>query len=512
MIRNTYSLNGELDITLQKGKVFSSLQVKITAMVLAVLFVALIIINIIIISAVGNSLVQQKARDKQNDVSMASNKISELIWYNKWDEVKQYCIEYGEENNCRVLVFNTGATVAIDNFDRLYGTKFENKEAKACLVEGASTSWGTYKITVNNDADFVSDYTPNNGSEYWAMYVSSRIEYNDELVGALLISVPFQDLVDQVDALTWYIIFISFIVGIMVSIVLVLLLRKHFNPLHSMSRAISLMSKGDFSVRALPGNGHDELNELANPFNSMCAKMELLDDSRNKFVSDASHEMKTPLATMKILVDSLLNQSGEMDKDIYNEFLGDISHEIDRLTYLINDLLVLVRMDNTQVAADMVPIQITDLLDKVRHKLQPLAAMKGIDIIFKAEGDPTVMGNSMKLQQAFTNLVDNAIKYSSEDTTITVSVTKNSEYAVASVIDQGIGISNENLERIFERFYRVDKARSRETGGTGLGLSIVEGIVKQHNGHIDVHSKQGRGTTFTVSLPLQTHKITGAVK
>jgi len=247
------------------------------------------------------------------------------------------------------------------------------------------------------------------------------------------------------------------------------------------------------------------LNELANAFNSMCEKMELLEDSRNKFVSDASHEMKTPLATMKILVDSLLNQSEDIDKAIYDEFLGDISHEIDRLTYLINDLLVLVRMDNAQVVSDMVPIQITDLLDKVRHKLQPLAAMKGIDIIFKADGDPTIMGNSMKLQQAFTNLVDNAIKYSTEDTTITISITKSSDHAIACVKDQGIGISKENIQRIFERFYRVDKARSRETGGTGLGLSIVENIIKQHNGNITVSSQQGKGTAFTVYLPLQKH-------
>jgi len=490
---------------LQKSKVFSVLQVKITAIVLVVLFVALVIINIIIISAVGNSLIQQKARTQQNDVVLAANDISELVWHNKWDDVKRYCVQYGEKENCRVLVFNTAATVSIDNYDLLNGTQFENREANACLFEGASTTWGTYRISPESREDFTSDYIPDNGEEYWAMYVSARIEYNNELVGAVLVSVPFQELVDQVDELTLYIILISLTVGIMVSVVLVLLLRRHFTPLHSMSRAIALMSKGDFSVRAVTGSGHDELNELANAFNSMCEKMELLEDSRNKFVSDASHEMKTPLATMKILVDSLLNQSEDIDKAIYDEFLGDISHEIDRLTYLINDLLVLVRMDNAQVVSDMVPIQITDLLDKVRHKLQPLAAMKGIDIIFKADGDPTIMGNSMKLQQAFTNLVDNAIKYSTEDTTITISITKSSDHAIACVKDQGIGISKENIQRIFERFYRVDKARSRETGGTGLGLSIVENIIKQHNGNITVSSQQGKGTAFTVYLPLQKH-------
>ena len=507
MSRNTFSLNGELDITLQKSKFFSSLRVKITAVVLIVLFIALVVINLIIIRMVGKSLIDQRVERHRADVTYAALEICGQIWDKQWPELTNYCYDLGRKYDCRVLVFDPSATVIVDNYNSLYGNRCDNKEINECLFRGSESSWGTYKIKAQHDTGFYSSFPVEQGDEYWAIYVASRIEYNNELIGALLISVPVQDLVNEVNEQAIFIIAISLTVGIMVSIILIFLLKRYFKPLNSMSRAIALMSKGDFSVRANAGKGQDELNELANAFNSMCAKMEILDVSRNKFVSDASHEMKTPLATMKILVDALINQSSEMDKAIYDEFLGDISHEIDRLTYLINDLLTLVRMDKKETTnEEFVPIQITDLLDKVRHKLQPLAAKRGISIDFHAEGDPTVLGNAMKLQQAFSNLVDNAIKYSTEDTTISISLIKDNKNAIITVADQGIGISPENLDRIFERFYRVDKARARDTGGTGLGLSIVDSIIKQHNGNISVESQQGKGTVFTVVLPMQVLK------
>lgn len=508
MSLNIFSLNGELDITLQKSKFFSSLRVKITAVVLIVLFIALVVINLIIIRMVGKSLIDQRVERHRADVTYSALEMSEKIWNKQWTELTDYCYDLGRKHDCRVLVFNPAATVVIDNYNSLYGEKYENnKEINECLFQGSVSSWGTYKIKAQNDASFYASFPVERGDEYWAIYVASRIEYNNELVGALLISAPVQDLVNEVNERAIFIIAISFTVGIMVSIILIFLLKRYFEPLNSMSRAIALMSKGDFSVRANAGKGQDELNELANAFNSMCSKMEILDVSRNKFVSDASHEMKTPLATMKILVDALINQSSEIDKAIYDEFLGDISHEINRLTYLINDLLTLVRMDKKETSnEEFVPIQITDLLDKVRHKLQPLAAKRGISIDFHTEGDPTVLGNAMKLQQAFSNLVDNAIKYSTEDTTITISLIKDNKNAIITVADQGIGISPENLNRIFERFYRVDKARARDTGGTGLGLSIVDGIIKQHDGNISVESEQGKGTVFTVVLPMHVLK------
>ena len=252
--------------------------------------------------------------------------------------------------------------------------------------------------------------------------------------------------------------------------------------------------------------GSGELAELAQTFNTMSKQIQTLDQARNEFVSNASHELKTPLASVKLLIDALLTQK-DASRELIEEFLSDVNHEIDRLNYVINDLLTLVRMDkNAKDSINMVPLQLMGLLDRVRHMLQPLASKRGISLEFKADEDLTVLGDAMKLQQAFYNLVDNAIKYSQEDTTVRIHLFRREHKAVVEVIDQGIGISPEDQKHIFERFYRVDKARSRQTGGTGLGLSIVDTIIRQHQGEIRVQSQEEVGTTFTVELKIKEEK------
>lgn len=489
------------DAAKRKG-FFSSLYIKLIASVLAVLVVALVVINIIIISTIGNSMIYQRKKTDKKTVIEAAGEVGIYFSRGDWRSLQEYCRQYGTDNDCRVMVFDTDGNVAADSYSEFGGLKLNIKEIQDCLQVGMSTSSGMYQLGADNRSNPALNATQ---TQQWVIYSASEIEYEDELLGAILIIASVQELVDEIDELSLKIVLISVGVGIAVSLVLILLMRKYFAPLKSVTGAIVDMAKGKFKVRAETGKGNDELSELAVAFNAMCAKMETLEESRNKFVSDASHEMKTPLATMKILVDSLINQP-ELDPAITKEFMGDISHEIDRLTYLINDLLALVRMDKPPKEPDEVPIQITDLIDKVRHKLQPIAAMKGIIISYITDGDFTVVGDAMKLQQAFSNLLDNAIKYSPEDTTITVSVGRDAKNAIITVEDQGIGIAPEEQKKIFERFYRVDKARSRETGGTGLGLSIVDSIVRQHNGTISVKSRLGEGSVFTVTLPLQTVK------
>ena len=158
-------------------------------------------------------------------------------------------------------------------------------------------------------------------------------------------------------------------------------------------------------------------------------------------------------------------------------------------------------MDDSGAESRFVPIQLMDLIDRVYHMLQPLAGKQGITLECETE-DLTVNGDQTKLQQAFSNLIDNAIKYSPEDTVIKIKLYKKGRNAVVDITDQGIGISEADQAHIFDRFYRVDKARSRGSGGTGLGLSLVDNIVKQHGGAISVKSALGEGSTFTIELPL----------
>ena len=231
-------------------------------------------------------------------------------------------------------------------------------------------------------------------------------------------------------------------------------------------------------------------------------KASVLDESRQEFVSNVSHELKTPITSMKVLADSLLGQQG-LPEELYQEFLHDISKEIDRENDIITDLLALVRMEKSESEINISSVNINEILEAVLKRLKPIAESKNIELIFESFRPVIADVDELKFASVATNLVENAIKYNNTDGTVTASLNSDHQYFYLKVTDTGIGISEENQDRVFERFFRVDKARSRETGGTGLGLAITKEIVMKHHGSIKIHSKEGEGTTFTVRIPLK---------
>ena len=210
---------------------------------------------------------------------------------------------------------------------------------------------------------------------------------------------------------------------------------------------------------------------------------------------------------MKILLQTLLYQE-VYDPTISREFLTDIDKEIDRLSAVISDLLTLVSVDSGELKLKTAPLSLRDLINDNVRRLAPLARERGIELQFTGRENVEIVGDHMKLTQVFYNLIDNAIKYTPRGGWVHVELAKQGKTAVVRVADNGIGIPEEDQLHIFDRFYRVDKARSRETGGTGLGLSIVKQIVLLHNGNISVSSRENEGSTFTVELPLL-QKTTG---
>lgn len=413
-------------------------------------------------------------------------------------------VEIGQEMYCRVLVLNLQGTVMTDTFTELNGTAIENAEVSKVLSGSDYFAYGAYKLSLPNKNSLI--YTPNlpyksNRSSYWTVYYANAVIHGGNKVGVLLISEPIQDLVDQIDKLSKRIILISSVVGALILVFMFFITNNMTYPIKALTTQVRAIAQGVFSNRVnIKASG--EIAEFAAAFNMMTERLENLDNARNKFVSDASHELKTPLASMKLLIEALLSQP-DAPRELTEEFLGDINHEIDRLTYVINDLLTIVKMDKDASLTNAVPLQLIDVLDKVVHLLQPLAQKKNITLAYTPIEDPTVIGDESKLQQAFTNLIDNAIKYSPENTMVTIRLYERGRNAVIEVEDQGIGISEEDQQHLFERFYRADKARSRETGGTGLGLAIADNVVKLHNGKITVKSELGKGSTFTVELPMQ---------
>ena len=271
-------------------------------------------------------------------------------------------------------------------------------------------------------------------------------------------------------------------------------------PIKELTGVIRLMSQGHLDQR-VKIRGSREFRQLGEAFNIMSEKLENLDRARNEFVSNASHELKTPLSAIKVLTESLIHMEVD-DPSVYNEFLNDINSEIDRLNTIINDLLTLVKIDTEEVQIDQQPVDLVELVKNTLRGLQILAQQKHISLEAFYDDDLTVSGDTVKLQQVISNIVDNAIKYTPDGGRVTVEVYENSGNAVVKISDTGIGIPANDLPHIFDRFFRVDKARSKSTGGTGLGLSIAHKIILLHGGNIRVVSEEGKGSIFYIELPL----------
>ena len=266
----------------------------------------------------------------------------------------------------------------------------------------------------------------------------------------------------------------------------------------ALADAIGRMREGSYSQHAAV-RGHDEIAALASEFNSLADRLQTTENARRRFVSDASHELKTPLAGIRLLSDSIL-QTENMDADTVREFVGDIEHESERLTRITENLLRLTRLDNA-VAEESAPIEITPVIERTARMLRLVAQERQVELSYQIVRDGTVLANEDALHQIVYNLAENAIKYNKPGGWVCIELAGDDAQCVLSVTDNGIGIPDEDLPRIFDRFYRVDKMRSRAAGGTGLGLSIVADTVKHCGGSITAEQRTGGGSVFTVRLP-----------
>ena len=248
-------------------------------------------------------------------------------------------------------------------------------------------------------------------------------------------------------------------------------------------------------------SGYSEMEAISDAFNEMLGRMRLIDNSRQEFVSNVSHELKTPLTSMKVLADSLLGQE-DVPVELYKDFMGDIAEEIERENKIINDLLSLVKMDKSAGGLNITVVNVNDLLETIMKRLRPIAEKQNIELVLESFRPVSAEIDEVKLSLALTNLVENAIKYNKEDGWVHVSLNADHKYFFVRVEDSGIGIPEDSLEHIYERFFRVDKSHSKEIGGTGLGLAITRNAVLMHRGAIKAHSKEGEGTIFTVRIPL----------
>ena len=268
--------------------------------------------------------------------------------------------------------------------------------------------------------------------------------------------------------------------------------------LRKIMASMRIIQQGDYTHK-LKMSGHDELTFLGDEFNDMAERLQTSEQKRRRFVSDASHELKTPLASIKLLTDSILQN--DMDMDTVREFVGDIGDEAKRLNRTTAKLLSLTRVDSRTDEESEI-INMAPTVERVVRMLTAIAKQNEIDIELSVHSDCPVLILEDDLYQIAFNLVENGIKYNIPGGKLFVSVRRQEDNAILEVRDTGVGIPEDALEHIFERFYRVDKARSRATGGSGLGLAIVRAIVQRYRGEISVETVMDQGSTFTVTFPI----------
>ena len=316
----------------------------------------------------------------------------------------------------------------------------------------------------------------------------------------MLVTVSTSEIAATIDALeqrevliVGCIIVLSIFLGYILSTILV-------KPFARVTKAIEDLTDG-YQNEDISVPDYTETALITDAFNKMLGRMKVLDESRQEFVSNVSHELKTPMTSMKVLADSLVGQEG-VPEELYQEFLSDITAEIDRENKIISDLLTLVKMDKKADDINISHMDINHLLEDILKRLRPIADMRNIDLILDCFRPVEADVDEVKFTLAVSNLVENGIKYNVDEGWVRVSLDADHKYFYVTVADSGMGIPEESIERIFERFYRVDKSHSKEIGGTGLGLAITRSTIAMHHGTIKVFSKEGEGTTFSVRIPL----------
>ncbi|MCI8292679.1 MAG: two-component sensor histidine kinase [Hespellia sp.] len=466
-----------------KNKFFRSLRFRIALLVIAAWILPVIVLIVGILKSYEARAVSLRTAEIQNQCTILSNHLNTYQYLNdpSSEVINSELAQLTNIYNGRVMIVDKNLTIIKDTYNL--------DEGKTMVAEGVIQC---YKGNATSSYDKRNRYIE---------VTAPIMEVNSGKVnGVLLISVSTDTIADTVDVLQAR---GTAIFGIATILVIILAFggaTLMVNPFRKVTKTLSEVSEG-YGEEEFQENKYTETEAMSDALNKMLGRLKVLDDTRQEFVSNVSHELKTPLASMKVLADSLLAQE-EVPNELYRDFMQDITEEIERENDIITDLLSLVKMDRTSPNLNIQPVNVNELLELILKRLKPLAVEKNIELVLESFRPVTAEIDEVKMTLAFTNLVENAIKYNQPGGFVHVTLNADHKYFYVKVADSGIGIPQEDQSHIFERFYRVDKSHSREVGGTGLGLAITRSAVIMHRGSIKVYSSEGDGTTFTVRTPL----------
>lgn len=384
--------------------------------------------------------------------------------------------------NGRIIIVNSDYKVIKDSFDIDTGKTTVSREVIACFRNGTGSTH------YDNKNAYIEVTSPINRAA------------TGTTVGVLVASVSTNEIAQTVRYLENQGILVAAVVSLIVLIGGYFLSTLLVKPLREVTKAIEDVTDG-YDDEAIAVADYTETRQIIEAFNRMLSRVRALDNSRNEFVSNVSHELKTPLTSMKVLADSLNGQEN-VPVEIYQEFMSDITQEIDRENNIITDLLTMVRMDKKAEGLNLEEADIGVLLEQVIKRIQPIGAKRNIAILFDCQRPVAAEVDVTKISLAFSNLIENAVKYNVDDGWVKVSLKSDNKYFYVDVEDCGLGIPEDQIDHIFERFYRGDKSHSTEIEGTGLGLAITRSAIVMHRGIIKVNSREGEGTVFMVRIPL----------
>ncbi len=392
--------------------------------------------------------------------------------------------------------YSSGRILLVDSSYRIVFDTFGVSQNKYCISEQIIDTFS------GSSYEAYSSKT-----EYLELAVPLRTKTmlsdgDDSITGVLLLSASATWIAKMIDSMDRQVLLIE-IAGSMILFALSFIFAwTSSTPWRDLVTTLQQVLDGNLDVTFSSEGGYNETKEVIDTFNQVLGRLRAIDQSRQEFVSNVSHELKTPITSMRVLADSLIAEDN-VPVDIYREFMQDISGEIDRETKIINDLLALVRLDKNATELNISSVNVNNLVEQILKRVRPIAKTRSIEIIFESFRPVTAEVDETKLSLAVTNLVENGVKYNNDGGWVRVSLNADHKYFYIKVSDSGVGIPKDALPRVFERFYRVDKARSRETGGTGLGLAITKNVIQLHHGGIRLESTLGEGTTFLVRVPLK---------
>ena len=440
----------------------------------------------IMIRAYQQSQLESRMQEIQNQCTILSNKLTRGAYLTS--EPRDTLLDNevsvrADMLNGRIAVVDKNYRIISDTFSLSVGRFNVSDEVIKCFNGETSTRY-------NSRDRYASLSIPR--------YANDQ---NKQIEGVMIVTASMDGVLDSIVTVSERASFLHLILIFILAILVVFLVNLLMKPFVKLQRMLNRVEEGNLE-EDISSHEYKETERLTEAISNTLKKLKAVDQSREEFVSNVSHELKTPITSIRVLADSLMSME-DAPVELYREFMTDISDEIDRESKIIDDLLSLVRMDKTEGGKlNIAQVNINGLLELILKRLRPIADKRNVEVIFESIREVTADVDEMKLSLALSNLVENAIKYNVEGGWVRVTLDADHKFFYVKVSDSGIGIPEEFQDHVFERFYRVDKARSRETGGTGLGLAITRNIVLLHQGAIKLSSKEGEGTVFTVRVPL----------